>query len=59
MHHSGGGHGDVEPSGDDSPLRQGAGKSFRTPRVRVDDGGGSEYVLDERIGVLGFSRLGE
>ena len=59
MHHSGGGHGDEVPSGDDSPLRQGAGKSFRNPhRVRVDDGGGSEYVLDEWLGVLGFSRLG-
>ncbi len=24
-----------------------------------DDDGGSEYVLDERLGVLGFLRLGE
>ena len=31
MHHFGGGHGDVEASGDDLPLRQGARKSFRTP----------------------------
>jgi hypothetical protein len=31
-------------SGDDSPLRQGAGKSFWTPRSRDDDGGGLQYV---------------
>jgi hypothetical protein len=35
------------------------GRASETPRVRVDDGGGSEYVLDERLGVLGFSHLGE
>ena len=29
-HHFGGRHGDVEASGDDLPLRQSAGKSFRT-----------------------------
>ena len=27
-HQSGGGHGDVEASGDDSPSRQGAGEKF-------------------------------
>jgi hypothetical protein len=31
------------------------GRASETPRVRVDDGGG-EYVLDERLGALGFSR---
>ena len=35
------------------------GRDSEPSRVRVDDGGGSEYVLDERLGVLGFSRLGE
>jgi hypothetical protein len=34
------------------------GRASGTPRVRVDDGGGSEYVLDERLGVLGFSVSG-
>jgi hypothetical protein len=28
-HHFGGGNGDVEAFGDDLPLRQGVGKSFR------------------------------
>jgi hypothetical protein len=32
-------------SGGDSPLQQGAGKSFWTSRSRVDDGGGLHYVL--------------
>jgi hypothetical protein len=34
-------------SGGDSPLRQGAGKSFWTlPILRVDGGGGSRCVLE-------------
>jgi hypothetical protein len=32
-------------SGGDSPLRQGARKSFWTLRSRFDDGGGLQYVL--------------
>ena len=35
------------------------GRDSRTPRVRVDDGGGGGCVLDESLGVLGFSRRGE
>ena len=35
------------------------GRASEPSQTRVDDGGGSEYVLDERLGVLGFSRLGE
>ena len=31
MHQSGGGHDDVESSGDDSPLGQGAGGDLRNP----------------------------
>jgi hypothetical protein len=30
-------------SGDDSPLRQGTGKSLRTLQTRVDDDGGLQY----------------
>jgi hypothetical protein len=45
-------------SGGDSPLRQGAGKSFWTPRSRVDDGVGSRCVSGKVIGSLGFSRRG-
>jgi hypothetical protein len=63
-----------ETSGGDSPLRQGAGKSFWTLPIsgrrwrriamcfwksdRVDDGGGSRYVSGKVIGCLGFSRRG-
>jgi hypothetical protein len=45
-------------SGDDSPLWQGAGKSFWTLRSRVDDGGGSRCVSRKLIGSLGFSHRG-
>jgi hypothetical protein len=31
-------------SGDDSPLRQGAGKSFWTLSISNDDGSGLQYV---------------
>ena len=45
-HHFGGRHGDVEPSGDDSPLRQGAGcHGFVT-----------SDVMDDFVGV-GFARV--
>jgi hypothetical protein len=43
-------------SGDDSPLRQGAGKSFRTSRTRVDGGGGYRTFRGWRLGCLGFSQ---
>jgi hypothetical protein len=36
-------------SGGDSPLRQGAGKSF-WPDLRVDGGGGSRCVLEKLSG---------
>jgi hypothetical protein len=45
-------------SGGDSPLRQGAGKSFWTLRSWVDDGGGSRCVSGKLIGYLGFSHRG-
>jgi hypothetical protein len=45
-------------SGGDSPLRQGARKSFWTLRSRVDDGGGSRCVSGKLIGALGFSHRG-
>jgi hypothetical protein len=44
--------------GGDSPLRQGAVKSFWTLRSQVDDGGGSRCVSEKLIGYLGFSRRG-
>jgi hypothetical protein len=34
-------------SGGDSPLQQGAGKSFWTLLIWVDDGGGSRYILQK------------
>jgi hypothetical protein len=46
-------------SGDDSPLRQGAGKSFWTLRSRDDDGGGLQYVLWKSVRCLGFSHQRE
>jgi hypothetical protein len=45
-------------SGGDYPLRQGAGKSYWTPRSRVDDNGGSRCVSGKVIRYLGFSRWG-
>jgi hypothetical protein len=38
----------------DSPLRQGAGKSFWPSRSRVDDGGGSRCVSRKLIGSFRF-----
>jgi hypothetical protein len=43
-------------SGDDSPLRQGAERSFWTLRYRVDDGGGLQYFSWMEAPALGFSR---
>jgi hypothetical protein len=45
-------------SSGDSPLRQGAGKSFWTLPISVDDGGGLRCVSEKLIGCLGFSRRG-
>jgi hypothetical protein len=45
-------------SGDDSPLRQGAGKTSGPSRSRVDDVSGSRCVSRKLIGRLGFSRQG-
>jgi hypothetical protein len=44
--------------GGDSPLWQGARKSFWTSRSWVDDDGGSRCVSGKLIGYLGFSRQG-
>jgi hypothetical protein len=35
--------------GGDSPLRQGAGKSFWTLRSRIDDDGGLQYVFSKIV----------
>jgi hypothetical protein len=45
-------------SSGDSPLRQGAGKSFWTSRSWIDDGGELRCVSGKLIGCLGFSRRG-
>jgi hypothetical protein len=45
-------------SGGDSPLRQGAGKSFWTLPISGNAGGGSRCVSGKLIGYLGFSRRG-
>jgi hypothetical protein len=45
-------------SGGDSPLWQGAGKSFWTLLISVDDGGGSRCVSGKLIGFLGFFHRG-
>ena len=42
-------------SGDNSPLRQSAGKSSRTPR----DGGGVGVLCGNWLSVLGIFRFGE
>jgi hypothetical protein len=42
--------------GDDSPLRLGAGKSFRTLPTRVDGDGGYGTFRGWRLGPLGFSQ---
>jgi hypothetical protein len=39
-------------SGGDSPLRQGAGKSFWTLPSRIDDGGGLQYVFWKTVRAL-------
>jgi hypothetical protein len=46
-------------SSGDSPLRQGAGKSFWTLPIWVDDGGGLRCVSGKLIGCLGFYRREE
>jgi hypothetical protein len=45
-------------SGGDSPLRQGAGKSFWTLPISGRRGSGSRCVSRKVIGSLGFSHLG-
>ena len=52
-------HGDVEASGDDFSLRQGAGKSFRTPRDGFGVDGGYRTLRGFLLGYLGFLRDGE
>ena len=46
-------------SGDNSPLRQSAGKSSRTPRDGFDDGGGVGVFCGIWLSVLGIFRFGE
>jgi hypothetical protein len=46
-------------SGDNSPLRQSAGKSSRTPRDGFDDGGGVGVFCGNWLSVLGIFRFGE
>ena len=46
-------------SGDNSPLRQSAGKSSRTPRDGFDDGGGVGVLCGNWLSVLGIFRFGE
>src|SRR3954470_10633061 len=41
-----------------SPLRQGAGKSFRSPRSRYDGGAGYRLFRGDQIGYLGFWHQG-
>ena len=46
-------------SGADSPLWQGAGKSFGSPQARDDDGGGYGLLSGIFARYLGFSHRGE
>ena len=46
-------------SGDNSPLRQSARKSSRTPRDGFDDGGGVGVLFGNWLLVLGIFRFGE
>ena len=55
MHHSGGSHGDVEPSGDDIPSGRVSGRAPEHSRSRVDDDGGDRTFHGFMIGSLGFS----
>ena len=55
MHHTGGRHGDVEPSGDDLLSDRVPGRAPEPSRSRVDDDGGDETFRGFLIGCLGFS----
>ena len=55
MHHSGGRHGDVEPSGDDLPSGRVPVKAPEPSRSRVDDNGGDRTFHGFLIECLGFS----
>ena len=46
-------------SGDNSPLRQSAGTSSRTPRDGFDDGSGVGVLCENWLSVLGIFRFGE
>ena len=46
-------------SGDNSPLRQSAGKSSRTPRDGFNDGGSIGVLCENWLSVLGIFRFGE
>ena len=54
-HHSGGRHGDVEPSGDDLLSGRVPGRGPEPSRSRVDDDGGDGTFRGIMIGYLGFS----
>ena len=55
MRHSGGRHGDVEPSGDDLPSGRVTGRALEPFRSRVDDDSGDGTFRGFLIGYLGFS----
>ena len=57
-HHSGGRHGDVEPSGDDLPSSRVSGRAPEPSQSRVDDDGGDITFRGIMIGHLGFSDEG-
>jgi hypothetical protein len=46
-------------SGDDSPLRQGAGRASEPSQTRVNDGGGYSTFHGWRLRPLGFSQESE
>ena len=54
-HHTGGRHGDVEPSGDDLPSGRVLGRAPEPSRSRVDDDGSDGTFRGFLIGYLGFS----
>ena len=58
MHHTGGRHGDVKPSGDDLPSGRVPGRALEPSRSRVDDNGGDGTFRGIMIGYLGFSDEG-
>ena len=54
-HHSGGWHGDLEPSDDDLPFGRVSRRAPEPSRSRVDDNSGDGIFHGIMIGYLGFS----